>query len=465
MSYARSYNDNVNLKKLALAYGFSSFLIGFASTDVLTRYLDLAFSLEWGISNTIFLFLLITPIILILTLLSPLLGHISDKKVRDKGRRRFWIKYSLIILVVTIILLYLSPIQFGISNELINVLYFSIILIFYLGAIWIFNLNYSALFPEMFQDLNLRSYAITIALTFSLIGTSTYFFVYQYLLNTIEIYIGVILGGIVIIGGVILLKYGIYEPYSNIQIGVKSNVKEKFGIFSKNNKIFLWFLVVFFFILISDSLIGMLISSYWAYLEFTSFSWAILVNLIYIIPNAVGIVFILYWRRWVPTLGIKKVLFRIMIFILILIIFLLFLNDFISGIIFISILTGFLAGIPFLMILFLSIIIDNDSFDSNRRREGLYFGIYQVLNFIAIYFSTFMVAISLIFNPWLDLVSDLETFLLIDKINYGILAIIFIGISLLLIKKISIDKETYDVIEMRIKTSDLHKSDNPAPYK
>ena len=59
----------------------------------------------------------------------PMIGYFSDKTHTRWGRRLPYIIFSFIPLSIILVLLYTPPISFGISSELINFIYFFIIII------------------------------------------------------------------------------------------------------------------------------------------------------------------------------------------------------------------------------------------------------------------------------------------------------------------------------------------------
>jgi len=99
----------------------------------------------------------------------PLIGYLSDKTKTKWGRRIPWMIGATIPLGVLTILLFTPPSTY-IQDESVFI-YFFIILILFDIAYTSFNLNYNALFSEMFVEMRERSATGRIRIIFVLIAT------------------------------------------------------------------------------------------------------------------------------------------------------------------------------------------------------------------------------------------------------------------------------------------------------
>ena len=102
-------------------------------------------------------------------------------------------------------------------------------------------------------------------------------------------------------------------------------------------------------------------------------------------------------------------------------------------------------------LLLLAIIIDHYFLNTGKRREATYFGLNHTFNFlsglIGINLVSLITAFSVLFiNPF----DAIQTYYFFSKIGLVLFALIFFGISLILIRKIPIDRENYDKIEKEI---------------
>jgi len=99
----------------------------------------------------------------------PLIGYLSDRTKSRWGRRIPWMLGATIPLGILMILLFTPPSTFT-QNESVF-FYFFIIMILFDIAYTSFNLNYNALFSEMFVDMKERSSTGRIRIIFVLIAT------------------------------------------------------------------------------------------------------------------------------------------------------------------------------------------------------------------------------------------------------------------------------------------------------
>jgi Na+/melibiose symporter-like transporter len=306
----------------------------------------------------------------------------------------------------------------------------------------------------MFQDLNSRSNVIGLLLGFSALASSI-IVILEVFFNVEEIYFGIIFGLLIILGGIILFRYGIDEPYLRLSEKPEFNEHSSYKILSSNNKLFIWFLIAFFFITISEMLIESALTFIWginlenitpSLIEITTFFRNI-------IPSLAIIPFLLYWRKLSLSIGIKKLLKILMLALLLLTLALLFLFDLVSGFILTLLITVSLSGLSFVKLLFLAIIIDHYFLNTGKRREATYFGIsnlfYLISGFIGLYLAQIITVFSMFFTP-VSVPDGFQEYYFFNKIGVSLIALIFIGISMILIRKIPLDRERYNNIEKEI---------------
>ena len=182
----------------------------------------------------------------------PLIGYLSDRTKSRWGRRIPWMIGATIPLCVLVILLFLPPFTF--TRNQLSFIYFIIILILFDVAYTSFNLNYNALFSEMFVDMKTRSSTGRIRIIFVLLATMFALvfptFVIEDITNqsgdpvTVTQYqiVGIVAAIIIFISYIIMLKWGAKDPK---HISKDAEIPSSFAStlkFTFKHKSFLWFL-------------------------------------------------------------------------------------------------------------------------------------------------------------------------------------------------------------------------------
>lgn len=446
--------SKISVNKFFLGYSISSFLITFGAITLYKSVTNKLFLIGANPFDLIMYVAFFSGFSFILALLAPLLGSISDKK---KGSRRSpYLIIGIVGMSLMTFLYYFSPLNFGFTDLFLNILYFGIMQGIYIFSSIIFNIGFISLFPEMFQDLNSRSKVIGLLLGFSALG-SLIIVILEVFFNLEEIYFGIIFGLLIILGGIILFRYGFDEPYLRLSEKPKSNEHSSYKILSSSNKFFIWFLIAFFFITISEALIEFGLTYIWVlgFVNVTPPLIEITTFFMNIIPSVAIITFLLYWRKLSLSIGIKKLLKILMLALLVCTVALLFLIDLVSGFILTFLINIILSGLSFVKLLFLAIIIDHYYLNTGKRREATYFGFDYLFNlisgFIGMFLGQFITVFSMLFltvpsyEP-----NGFQEYYFFNKIGISFIALIFIGISMVLIRKIPLDKEIYNKIEKEI---------------
>ena len=183
----------------------------------------------------------------------PMIGYLSDRTKTRWGRRVPWMMGATIPLAVVMIMLFTPPI--GSNSDLVNFFYLLIILMSYDTVFTSFNLNYNALFSEMFVEMEDRGAIGKIRISFTMIATILAFVLPSLIIDditnkynrpeTLTQYqmTGIIAAIIIIVSYFIILKWGVREPK---EFSKDAETAMSFIITIKNtikNKSFLWFMI------------------------------------------------------------------------------------------------------------------------------------------------------------------------------------------------------------------------------
>lgn len=445
--------SKISFNKFYLGYSISSFLIPFGILTLFKSIPTKLFLIGANIFDIITYLSFFTVFSFVVAFLAPLLGYISDKRKQGSRRRPFLI-FGIAGMALVTILYFFSPLNFGFTDLFLNISYFVILDGIYVFSSMIFNISFISLYPEMFQNLSSRSKVIGLMLGFSALA-SLLIVILEVFFNLEVMYFGIIFVLLIILGGIILFRYGFDEPYLRLSEKPKSNEHSSYKILSSSNKLFIWFLIAFFFITISEILIESALGYIWSInLEnITPSLIEIITFFMNIIPIVAIIPFLLYWRKLSLSIGIKKLLIFLMLSLLLLTLALLFLSDLVSGFILSSLIKVSLSGLSFVKLLFLAIIIDHYFLNTGKRREATYFGFNStfklISSFIGLYLGQFITVFLMLFITFSE-PDGFQEYYFFNKIGLSLIALIFIGISMVLIRKIPFDREKYNDIEKEI---------------
>ncbi len=154
----------------------------------------------------------------------PLIGYLSDRTKSKWGRRIPWMIGATIPLGVLMVLLFFPMTTYDQSQSVFT--YFIIILILFDISYTSFNLNYNAIFSEMFVDMKERSKTGRIRIIFALLATMLALVLPTFVIeditnqdpitypNTMAQYqiIGIVAAIIIITFYLIMLKWGVKDP-------------------------------------------------------------------------------------------------------------------------------------------------------------------------------------------------------------------------------------------------------------
>lgn len=364
-----------------------SFVFYFAIVKVPTLYITIGFCI-WSIWNAFN---------------DPLLGYFSDRTHTKWGRRIPYIMVAFVPLAILSILLYTPPLpgSEAPTGQLINFIYFLIIIIVFELFYTMFSINMVSLFPEIFLSdeerrvgNNIRQFFLIIGLLIGVIlpgiiigdftNESSHF---NYII------VGIIIAVTIILGALIFLIFGpkerktFKEDYKNAPPffqSLKLCIKSKSFMWYIPAEIANWFVY------------GLLLPIVPLYGEFVLGleEGAVMISLFLAATFLSAVLFItVIWKPVVRKIGNRKAWLCSMSIWIATLIPLFFLGpgmEIIALICFFFIGLG-LAGSLYIIDLIISDIVDQDEATCGYRREAAYYGV----NALFMRFSTIFVMISI----------------------------------------------------------------------
>ncbi|MFX1434203.1 MAG: MFS transporter [Promethearchaeota archaeon] len=186
----------------------------------------------------------------------PLIGYLSDRTKSRWGRRIPWMIGATIPLGILMILLFTPPSTYNVNQSVF--IYFIIILILFDIVYTSFNLNYNALFSEMFVDMRERSSTGRIRIIFVLVATAFALafptFIIDDITNLANLFpnietlnqyliVGVVAAIIILVFYFLILKWGVKDPKHISKDAEAAMPFIKTLKFTLKHKSFQWFLL------------------------------------------------------------------------------------------------------------------------------------------------------------------------------------------------------------------------------
>lgn len=387
-----------------------------------------------------------------------LIGYLSDRTHTKWGRRYPYIMFSIIPLALVMFFLFTPLFPIGIENQIPNFVYFLIIIIIFELFFTMYDLNYTALFPELFITLDERTKANNLRQAFAILGLIMAFVLPGLFITDYSDpqsfgeyqFFGIIIAVIVIIPGLIFLKITPrekaefkedYKKTPRFVDSLKTCVKSKSFMWYIPAEVANWFVYGIlpaivplygkFVLGITDTLILSLL------LGISFISAAIFMTIL--------------WKPVVQKIGPRKSWLISMSIWIATLIPLLFIGDMISGLIVFFLMGIGLSGSLYIIDIIISDIVDEDEINTGIRREGAYYG----ANMFLMHLST--VLVFLVIGP-VFILSNWEMF---DPLNVtpeiifalrSLMAIfpsIALLIALLVIYKYPLDDERLEQVKQQ----------------
>ena len=336
-----------------------------------------------------------------------IVGHFSDKTHSRWGRRMPWIIASIGPLALMVYLLFTPPLLFGINDKLINFIYFFIVIIIFEFCFTMYDLNFTALFPELFMTVEERTKGNMARQIFAILGLIMAFvlpglFISDYSdpasLGQYQFF-GIIVAIIIIIPALIFLKLTPREkPEFSQDFRSAPNFFKAMKTCLKS-KSFRWYIPAEIAIWFIYGLLPAITPLYGKYV--LNIKDTLLLSLLLGFTFIAAAIFmILLWKPLVQKIGPRKSWLISMVMWIIVLLFLLFISDPISGIIIFSLLGIGLSGSIYIIDIIISDIVDEDEIKTGIRREGAYYGINMFLMHLSTIFVFLVIGPVFIISNW-----------------------------------------------------------------
>jgi len=336
-----------------------------------------------------------------------LIGYLSDRTHTKWGRRYPYIMFSIIPLALVMLFLFTPLFPIGIENQIPNFVYFLIIIIIFELFFTMYDLNYTALFPELFITLDERTKANNLRQAFAILGLIMAFVLPGLFITDYSDpqsfgeyqFFGIIIAVIVIIPGLIFLKITPrekaefkedYKKTPRFVDSLKTCVKSKSFMWYIPAEVANWFVYGIlpaivplygkFVLGITDTLILSLL------LGVSFISAAIFMTIL--------------WKPVVQKIGPRKSWLISMSIWIATLIPLLFIGDMISGLIVFFLMGIGLSGSLYIIDIIISDIVDEDEINTGIRREGAYYGANMFLMHLSTVLVFLVIGPVLILSNW-----------------------------------------------------------------
>jgi GPH family glycoside/pentoside/hexuronide:cation symporter len=397
-----------------------------------------------------------------------LMGHLSDRTHTRWGRRRPYIMIFLGPLALVMFFLFFPPSSYGITNQLVNFIYFIVIILLFELCYTTYDINLTSMLPEIFITKEARIKANNIRQLFAIFGLIFAFILPSFFIPdyTKKEYasnyatFGIVIAIIIVIVGIIFLKFTprerkeFQQDYKDIP-GFFSSFK-----MSMKSKSFRRAIPAFMGDFFVDTMLPTIVPLYGKYVLELGKGDSLLLSLLLgvdFLAAAISITFI--WKPLANKLGVRKMwIISSIVWMITLAPLIIDLNLIFAFIVF------FLAGIGlggslYSKDLIVSDIIDEDEVKTGVRRDATYFGNY--IFFLRVAYIFVFLAISLVFTNigWKIYEPDPSKITPLQILGLKFLAFVFpaIALSIIIITMWKYPLRGQYLIEIKEKLTIIHQ--------
>jgi GPH family glycoside/pentoside/hexuronide:cation symporter len=302
----------------------------------------------------------------------PLVGYLSDNTRSRWGRRRPWLLSALPFYVGILVLVYAVPEPFKQGGALFW--YALIIFILFEGAYTVMQVNYSALFPELFQGFHERAragpYYQGLCMLGELVGFSIPPIIYA---RYGFVPMSVVFAGIAGITLFVAVTRNTEDP--EVIKTPRLNLKAAFEDVLKDRPFWLFSIALTFLTFTTG--IYTLATPFWVKYSLSASPQT--TSLIFAIVFSIAIVSVSVWGRLVRTMGIKRTWLWAIVVMAASAILLGLAPDVVIGGIGAAVAGGGLGGIKVCREMIMANFVDRSLKRTGHRREGLYYSLLRVV--------------------------------------------------------------------------------------
>ena len=340
----------------------------------------------------------------------PLLGWVSDRTKNSKlGRRIPWMIVGTIPLALVMVLMFTPPLA---SSNVVKLLYFLVMLFVFDFAYTSFNINYNAMFSEMFISVEERSKVGQTRIIFAIIGVAIGFVVPTFIILDLTnqydlpetqgqfILNGIIAAVIISIAYFIVLRWGVRKPPEfNHDADKVPSFKDSIS-YTLHNKAFLIYLIpalgTWIVIGILPAVIPLWATHVLLITEENSILTGVLLLVTFIVAGASTPIWVKIRQKWGARIaglaGIGTWAITIPTFLLA--------SDFLTALITMMLVGLGLGGSLYFYDQCLAEIIDEDELKHGVRRSGGYYGVINFVIRLSGIINFLMIGIVFSSNDW-----------------------------------------------------------------
>ena len=319
----------------------------------------------------------------------PLIGVLSDRTHTKWGRRFPWMVGATIPLAITMILLWGPPVF--LSSDLINFAYFILVLFLFDTVYTAFNLNYNAMWAEMFISMKdrsevgqIRGIFVIVALIFAFILPTI---IIEDLANQYDypytqdqyILVGFVAALVIVVSYFIVLKWGAKERQEFIRDSETAPSYRKALKYTLQNKSFRFFVVAALATWICNGILPPTITLFATYGLGIAEENSILIGVLLLVGFLVGAFSMPLWTKIRQQRGARATGMIVFVCWAISLLIFIWSFDLISGLITMALVGFGLGGSIYFYDQCIAEIIDADEIQYGSRRAGGYYGIISFI--------------------------------------------------------------------------------------